>query len=773
MMNDQLFTMVFSQVLGLLTSELSRFDRMYFISSFFGGTVFSGNTARVNGGGLYSIGSGYSLLLDGVNFIHNNASSDGGGAYFSGVGYFVSLVDTIFNGNTARVSGGGLYSIGSGYSLLLDGVNFIHNNAISDGGGLYFGGDGFSVSVFDSSFLGNSAFKGSSIFVDGVNYSIILFDCVFSGNWDRFFYLLDFGFYALEKFGYNQEFTWDGLDVLESLLNNAYAKYIFDTLPVSAQNAIMSGMITGGIISTLAGVISALVAIQVGLFAAAVANFGLSGVTFGISVAIGIVLLAAAFALLSVILILSAVMGKTSGTLGHRYRFDGRFNEWVCVLATGGIIAASIVLIGVGFIVAPLLPASLPIVNGIITLLVLGLPNIGLLVLGDYVSKFMDLVYSRLVFAFLFLSNIIGTFEGGVSIIWCLTSLFAKVLVGVLNGVIVGVNLGLLVCLSVNNNPFYMRFFMYFNLIMGLFSSWWINSIKNICDVFMRGLFVVWNVFKSLVALGSTVVIDHSSTTHAYLVMIILSIFTHTIESAVDKKFHSMIQNECIRRGGVIDDDIRNGVGDEGAVANSRVAERLGAVGRWFTKFFARIFGVKVLGLVSRLLRLNSLSSPTELGFLTEFFQVVEIKEYGIFEKFVQSAGIPEDNIFKFIINILRFENICVLLNRSNVNSLYTFVSRLGYDTYNLAALINRPRFNPDRFAALMNTDGFNPYRFAALMNSRRFDPDRLVDLMNTRRLDPDIYAYLMGFNPVRFAALMKTDRLNPDIFTWIRDECS
>ena len=132
-----------------------------FINGELGGTpsatlthvTFSGNSASVNGGGLFFF-RGDTVTLTNVTFSGNTSRYGGGFSFDSGT---ATLTNVTFSGNSASDSGGGLYNAGT---ATLTNVTFAGNSASSRGGGLSNVG---LATLTNATFAGNSASYGGGI----------------------------------------------------------------------------------------------------------------------------------------------------------------------------------------------------------------------------------------------------------------------------------------------------------------------------------------------------------------------------------------------------------------------------------------------------------------------------------------------------------------------------------------------------------------------------------------------------------------------------------
>jgi len=120
--------------------------------------IFSGNSAKNDGGGMYNDSS--SPTLNTVTFSGNYAGHDGGGMYNTSSSPTLNTVT--FSANTAGYDGGGMVNASSLPSLTI--VTFSGNFATNAGGGLY--NKSSSPALTDVEFLYNSANAGGGLYND-------------------------------------------------------------------------------------------------------------------------------------------------------------------------------------------------------------------------------------------------------------------------------------------------------------------------------------------------------------------------------------------------------------------------------------------------------------------------------------------------------------------------------------------------------------------------------------------------------------------------------
>lgn len=116
--------------------EITESARKDIHSIFLDGGNISGNYA-IYGAGVYSAGGDVNCSenVNGVSMTGNTASVDGGGIYI-GSGGFLTMNSGTVSGNTATVNGGGVY-IASDGSLTMNGSTITSNTSGGNGGGIY------------------------------------------------------------------------------------------------------------------------------------------------------------------------------------------------------------------------------------------------------------------------------------------------------------------------------------------------------------------------------------------------------------------------------------------------------------------------------------------------------------------------------------------------------------------------------------------------------------------------------------------------------------
>ena len=161
-----------------------------------GGGVVTANTTTSNGAGVLVTQGAAADLNAGATVTGNSATGFGGGlAVFSGStldadGDGVSAVE--ISGNTAGTIGGGMYVVGSS---TLDTVHIVDNTATNEGGGLYIGGTGtvtmteagacvattFTKEHYCNEFRDNTAgTTGGAVYATGGDFTTV--QTAFAGN---------------------------------------------------------------------------------------------------------------------------------------------------------------------------------------------------------------------------------------------------------------------------------------------------------------------------------------------------------------------------------------------------------------------------------------------------------------------------------------------------------------------------------------------------------------------------------------------------------------
>ena len=127
-------------------------------------TVFTGNTARGDGGGLWGYGA---VTVTNGRFENNQAISYGPPAVGGGIFAYepIAISGTQFISNSAD-TGGGLMARGV---ITIQNALFSRNQATGDGGGLYAAN---TATIGQNQFISNTANNGGALFLDGLTTQI-------------------------------------------------------------------------------------------------------------------------------------------------------------------------------------------------------------------------------------------------------------------------------------------------------------------------------------------------------------------------------------------------------------------------------------------------------------------------------------------------------------------------------------------------------------------------------------------------------------------------
>jgi outer membrane protein OmpA-like peptidoglycan-associated protein len=142
---------------------------------------FDGNSASVDGGGLYAA-AGASAFSDTDGTWDSNTAGDEGGA--AAVFTSASFTGTSFTGNSAE-GGGALYLDDVGESVTLSGVSFTSNDATADDGGGVLADGQVSLALDGCAFDGNTALGsggGLSLQAASGSWDLSLSDCTLEQN---------------------------------------------------------------------------------------------------------------------------------------------------------------------------------------------------------------------------------------------------------------------------------------------------------------------------------------------------------------------------------------------------------------------------------------------------------------------------------------------------------------------------------------------------------------------------------------------------------------
>ncbi|MBE2267055.1 MAG: right-handed parallel beta-helix repeat-containing protein, partial [Anaerolinea sp.] len=127
-----------------------------------GGAVGSGNYAVI-GGGIYSTGTGSTLLIDDSMVTYNTAGNSGGLENLSGSA--ATITNSSVDHNTSNAFSGG-YGGGVGGTLNASDSSFSYNTAASAGGGIMISSTA-SATLTNVMVIGNASAQGGGVWMDG------------------------------------------------------------------------------------------------------------------------------------------------------------------------------------------------------------------------------------------------------------------------------------------------------------------------------------------------------------------------------------------------------------------------------------------------------------------------------------------------------------------------------------------------------------------------------------------------------------------------------
>ena len=144
-------------------------------------SIIRDNHAAKEGGGiLYSTSNDGGILELSLCEISRNSAGVGGGMHYEGRGKAV-VEDCTFTGNIARLGGGGLNSVGAHATVYKTAFNHNLEDNVA-GGGISFSGAENHLEVSDSTFDGNSAKRGGGVATTGNVGSLSVESSVFVNN---------------------------------------------------------------------------------------------------------------------------------------------------------------------------------------------------------------------------------------------------------------------------------------------------------------------------------------------------------------------------------------------------------------------------------------------------------------------------------------------------------------------------------------------------------------------------------------------------------------
>jgi hypothetical protein len=174
--------------------------------------------------------------------------------------------------------------------------------------------------LINTLFKDNLAYKGGSLFIDGY-YIVNSYSTIFIGNLDTFIKdnIFGMGLYAI--IGYSGKIFKDGEDIINTLFNSVYIKYLLDILPKGTQIGIGIFYATLGLVLITIGVAMISAAIVFLCFFPVTGALGVMLIGFGVMlIDMGLTLIAG--------IITSGVTGK----MDHKYTVDGKLNTWAQIV---------------------------------------------------------------------------------------------------------------------------------------------------------------------------------------------------------------------------------------------------------------------------------------------------------------------------------------------------------------------------------------------------------------------------------------------------------
>ena len=108
--------------------------------------MFVGNSAIMDGGGVYAVSHSNLKFSENTKFIDNSAGRNGGGVYAEP--YSNLYISGTFTGNSASDSGGGVYVQANSHIVISGNITFIHNSVSGSDGEFYGESDGHGGGIF-------------------------------------------------------------------------------------------------------------------------------------------------------------------------------------------------------------------------------------------------------------------------------------------------------------------------------------------------------------------------------------------------------------------------------------------------------------------------------------------------------------------------------------------------------------------------------------------------------------------------------------------------
>lgn len=143
-------------------------------------TLFSGNEASTDGGGVSLYASSVATIRGNSVFLGNRAGDDGGGIYLTDAGSILTVADTRLEGNHSGDMGGGLYA---SFDAIANLTSAVFDSNISDtlGGGAAIV-KGATANFFNSTFNRNEAVDGGAIANNSTTGTLTLIQSRLDGN---------------------------------------------------------------------------------------------------------------------------------------------------------------------------------------------------------------------------------------------------------------------------------------------------------------------------------------------------------------------------------------------------------------------------------------------------------------------------------------------------------------------------------------------------------------------------------------------------------------
>lgn len=145
--------------------------------------VISGNSASLDGGGLWADGFAMGLTVQNSRISGNTAAGNGGGVYIEDTGAPIAFQNTVISGNSATRSGGGVYLYDPDTNVTFSDCTVSGNTSGSRGGGIYlYSPDSGVITVQSTTVSGNSAQRGGGLFFYHPDHPSSVVSSTISGN---------------------------------------------------------------------------------------------------------------------------------------------------------------------------------------------------------------------------------------------------------------------------------------------------------------------------------------------------------------------------------------------------------------------------------------------------------------------------------------------------------------------------------------------------------------------------------------------------------------